>query len=157
MSVNCIENCGKLRNAERTNSSVVDMRTIGRGVLGSIEGLALQAAIVIAVLSTSAAPIVRSIIRKKSSIRTICNNFLAATLIQLQPTSILVRKGKGAEMNRRRTLLPLSAALAFAVLPLQGHAVFAANGNLGNLSGYNQGEPDYERLINVVHDATERL
>src|SRR5438034_6404729 len=138
MSVNCTENCGKLRNAERTNSSVVDMRTIGRGVLRSIGGLALQAAIVIAVLSTSAAPIVRSIIRKKSSIRTICNNFLAATLIQLQPTSILVRKGKGA--------LLLSAALASAVLPLQGHAVFAANGDLGNLS-----------LINVVHDATERL
>jgi len=42
-------------------------------------------------------------------------------------------------MNRRRTLLLLSAALASA-----------ASGDLGNFSGYKQGEP-------VVHDATERL
>jgi 2-keto-3-deoxy-L-rhamnonate aldolase RhmA len=33
-------------------------------------------------------------------------------------------------------------------------AVFAASGDLGNYSGYRQGSPDYERLINVVHDAT---
>jgi 2-keto-3-deoxy-L-rhamnonate aldolase RhmA len=33
-------------------------------------------------------------------------------------------------------------------------AVFAASGDLGNFSGYAQGTPDYERLINVVHDAT---
>jgi 2-keto-3-deoxy-L-rhamnonate aldolase RhmA len=32
-------------------------------------------------------------------------------------------------------------------------AVFAASGDLGNHSGYRQGSPDYERLINVVHDA----
>jgi 2-keto-3-deoxy-L-rhamnonate aldolase RhmA len=32
-------------------------------------------------------------------------------------------------------------------------AVFAASGDLGNFSGYAQGTPDYERLINVVHDA----
>jgi 2-keto-3-deoxy-L-rhamnonate aldolase RhmA len=32
-------------------------------------------------------------------------------------------------------------------------AVFAASGDLGNFSGYRQGDPDYERLINVVHDA----
>jgi 2-keto-3-deoxy-L-rhamnonate aldolase RhmA len=32
-------------------------------------------------------------------------------------------------------------------------AVFAASGDLGNFSGYKQGSPDYERLINVVHDA----
>ena len=32
-------------------------------------------------------------------------------------------------------------------------AVFAASGELGNFSGYAQGTPDYERLINVVHDA----
>ena len=32
-------------------------------------------------------------------------------------------------------------------------AVSAASGNLGNVSGYKQGEPDYERLLNVVHDA----
>jgi len=33
-------------------------------------------------------------------------------------------------------------------------AIFAASGDLGNFSGYSQGSPDYERLINVVHDAT---
>ncbi len=32
-------------------------------------------------------------------------------------------------------------------------AVFAASGDLGNFSGYPQGSPDYERVINVVHDA----
>jgi 2-keto-3-deoxy-L-rhamnonate aldolase RhmA len=32
-------------------------------------------------------------------------------------------------------------------------AVFAASGDLANFSGYKQGEPDYERLINIVHDA----
>jgi 2-keto-3-deoxy-L-rhamnonate aldolase RhmA len=32
-------------------------------------------------------------------------------------------------------------------------AVFAASGDLGNFSGYKQGTPDYERLINTVHDA----
>ncbi len=32
-------------------------------------------------------------------------------------------------------------------------AVFAASGDLGNHSGYSQGSPDYERIINVVHDA----
>ncbi len=34
------------------------------------------------------------------------------------------------------------------------HALFAASGDLGNFSGYAQGSPDYERLINAVHDAT---
>ncbi|HUQ93665.1 MAG TPA: aldolase/citrate lyase family protein [Bryobacteraceae bacterium] len=33
-------------------------------------------------------------------------------------------------------------------------ALFAASGDLGNFSGYAQGSPDYERLINAVHDAT---
>lgn len=33
-------------------------------------------------------------------------------------------------------------------------AVFAASGDLGNFSGYKQGTPDYERLINIVHDGT---
>jgi len=33
-------------------------------------------------------------------------------------------------------------------------AVFAASGDLGNFSGYKMGDPDYERLINIVHDAT---
>ena len=32
-------------------------------------------------------------------------------------------------------------------------AIFAASGDLGNFSGYEQGTPDYERLINAVHDA----
>ena len=32
-------------------------------------------------------------------------------------------------------------------------AIFAASGDLGNFSGYKQGSPDYERLINAVHDA----
>jgi 2-keto-3-deoxy-L-rhamnonate aldolase RhmA len=31
--------------------------------------------------------------------------------------------------------------------------VFAASGDLGNFSGYRQGTPDYERAINIVHDA----
>jgi 2-keto-3-deoxy-L-rhamnonate aldolase RhmA len=32
-------------------------------------------------------------------------------------------------------------------------AIFAASGDLGNFSGYRQGDPDYERAINIVHDA----
>ena len=32
-------------------------------------------------------------------------------------------------------------------------AVFAASGDLGNFSGYRQGTPDYERAINIGHDA----
>ncbi len=32
-------------------------------------------------------------------------------------------------------------------------AVFAASGDLANFTGYRQGQPDYERVINVVHDA----
>jgi 2-keto-3-deoxy-L-rhamnonate aldolase RhmA len=32
-------------------------------------------------------------------------------------------------------------------------AIFAASGDLGNFSGYAQGTPDYERLVNIVHDA----
>ncbi len=32
-------------------------------------------------------------------------------------------------------------------------AIFAASGDLGNFSGYGQGTPDYERAINIVHDA----
>jgi 2-keto-3-deoxy-L-rhamnonate aldolase RhmA len=33
------------------------------------------------------------------------------------------------------------------------HALFAASSDLGNFSGYKQGDPDYERAINIVHDA----
>jgi len=43
-------------------------------------------------------------------------------------------------------------AREIAAIPGVG-AVFAASGDLGNFSGYKQGDPDYERLINVVHDA----
>ena len=32
-------------------------------------------------------------------------------------------------------------------------ALFAASGDLGNFSGFQQGSPDYERAINIVHDA----
>jgi len=32
-------------------------------------------------------------------------------------------------------------------------AVFAASGDLGNFSGFKMGDPDYERAINIVHDA----
>ena len=32
-------------------------------------------------------------------------------------------------------------------------AIFAASGDLGNFSGYRQTTPDYERAINIVHDA----
>ena len=32
-------------------------------------------------------------------------------------------------------------------------ALFAASGDLANFSGYRQGAPDYERAINIVHDA----
>jgi 2-keto-3-deoxy-L-rhamnonate aldolase RhmA len=32
-------------------------------------------------------------------------------------------------------------------------AVFAASGDLGNFSGFRQATPDYERAINIVHDA----
>jgi len=36
------------------------------------------------------------------------------------------------------------------------HAIFAASGDIGNFSGYRQGDPDYERAINIVHDAAIR-
>lgn len=32
-------------------------------------------------------------------------------------------------------------------------AIFAASGDLGNFTGYARGTPDYERVINIVHDA----
>jgi len=35
-------------------------------------------------------------------------------------------------------------------------AIFAASGDLGNFTGYRQGTPDYERAINIVHDAAIR-
>jgi len=32
-------------------------------------------------------------------------------------------------------------------------AIFAASTDLGNFSGYQQGTPDYERAVNIVHDS----
>jgi hypothetical protein len=31
--------------------------------------------------------------------------------------------------------------------------VFAASGDIANFTGFRQGDPDYERAINIVHDA----
>ena len=46
------------------------------------------------------------------------------------------------------------AAQASEIATIPGvDALFAASGDLGNFSGYKMGDPDYERLINVVHDA----
>src|SRR5204862_2337511 len=50
------------------------------------------------------------------------------------------------------TLEGLRHAEAIAKVP-GVTAVFAASGDIGNLSGYRQGTPDYERAINIVHDA----
>jgi 2-keto-3-deoxy-L-rhamnonate aldolase RhmA len=33
------------------------------------------------------------------------------------------------------------------------HAIFAVSSDFGNFAGYKQGDPDYEREINIVHDA----
>ena len=49
---------------------------------------------------------------------------------------------------------PLGVANAKEIAAVPGvDVIFAASTDLGNFSGYKQGEPDYERLINVVHDA----
>jgi 2-keto-3-deoxy-L-rhamnonate aldolase RhmA len=50
------------------------------------------------------------------------------------------------------TLEGVKNAAAIAKIP-GVTAIFAASGDLGNFSGYAQGSPDYERLINAVHDA----
>jgi 2-keto-3-deoxy-L-rhamnonate aldolase RhmA len=50
------------------------------------------------------------------------------------------------------TLEGLKDADAIAKVP-GVTAVFAASGDLGNFSGYRQGSADYERAINIVHDA----
>jgi 2-keto-3-deoxy-L-rhamnonate aldolase RhmA len=51
------------------------------------------------------------------------------------------------------TLEGLKNAEAIAKVP-GVTALFAASGDLGNFTGYRQGSPDYERAINIVHDAT---
>jgi len=53
------------------------------------------------------------------------------------------------------TLEGLKNAEAIAKVPGVS-AVFAASGDLGNFSGFRQGNPDYERAINIVHDAALR-
>ncbi len=51
------------------------------------------------------------------------------------------------------TLEGLKNADAIAKVP-GVTALFAASGDLGNFTGFRQGSPDYERAINIVHDAT---
>jgi 2-keto-3-deoxy-L-rhamnonate aldolase RhmA len=50
------------------------------------------------------------------------------------------------------TLEGVKNAAAIAKVP-GVTAVFAASGDLANFTGYRQGQPDYERVINIVHDA----
>jgi 2-keto-3-deoxy-L-rhamnonate aldolase RhmA len=50
------------------------------------------------------------------------------------------------------TLEGLKNADAIAKVP-GVTALFAASGDIGNFSGFRQGTPDYERAINIVHDA----
>jgi 2-keto-3-deoxy-L-rhamnonate aldolase RhmA len=50
------------------------------------------------------------------------------------------------------TLEGLQNADAIAKVP-GVTALFAASGDLGNFTGYRQGSADYERAINIVHDA----
>jgi len=50
------------------------------------------------------------------------------------------------------TLEGVQNAAAIAKVP-GVTAVFAASGDLANFTGYRQGQPDYERVINIVHDA----
>jgi 2-keto-3-deoxy-L-rhamnonate aldolase RhmA len=50
------------------------------------------------------------------------------------------------------TLEGLQNAEAIARVPGVS-AIFAASGDLANFTGYRQGQPDYERTINIVHDA----
>ena len=50
------------------------------------------------------------------------------------------------------TLEGLKNAAAIARVPGVS-ALFAASGDLANFTGYRQGQPDYERAINIVHDA----
>jgi 2-keto-3-deoxy-L-rhamnonate aldolase RhmA len=50
------------------------------------------------------------------------------------------------------TLEGLQNAEAIAAVPGVS-ALFAASGDLANFTGFRQGTPDYERAINIVHDA----
>ena len=46
----------------------------------------------------------------------------------------------------------VAAAREIAAIP-GVTAIFASSGDIGNYAGYKEGTPDYERLINIVHDA----
>src|ERR1044072_6769386 len=67
--------------------------------------------------------------------------------------------GYGATMNDNILLILMNETLeglknADEIAKVPGvSAVFAASGDLGNFSGYRQTTPDYERAINIVHDA----
>jgi len=67
--------------------------------------------------------------------------------------------GYRATINQNVVLIEMIETLegAVAAREIAGipgvSAIFAASGDLGNFSGFRQGTPDYERLINVVHDA----
>ena len=50
------------------------------------------------------------------------------------------------------TLPALMQAKQIAAIP-GVTAIFAASADIANRSGYRPGSPDYERLINIVHDA----
>lgn len=61
--------------------------------------------------------------------------------------------------QRGQQTAPASAATPAAATPAIAKvpgvtALFAASGDLGNFTGFRQGQPDYERAINIVHDAT---
>jgi 4-hydroxy-2-oxoheptanedioate aldolase len=50
---------------------------------------------------------------------------------------------------------PVGVANAYDIARVQGvDVVIAANNDLGNFSGYDQGSPQYEELVNKIHDAT---
>jgi 2-keto-3-deoxy-L-rhamnonate aldolase RhmA len=71
-----------------------------------------------------------------------------------------VQGGYRATFNDNVTLILMIETLdglanADAIARVPGvTALFAASADLGNFTGYGQGDPDYERVINIVHDAT---
>jgi 2-keto-3-deoxy-L-rhamnonate aldolase RhmA len=71
-----------------------------------------------------------------------------------------VKGGYRATYNDNFTLILMIETLdglanADAIAKVPGvTALFAASSDLGNFTGFRQGSPDYERVINIVHDAT---
>ena len=50
---------------------------------------------------------------------------------------------------------PIGVAIADKIAAVPGvDVVFAASGDLGNFSGFHQGDPQYEALVTKIHDAT---